>query len=285
MERVTQRARRACAAALGLLWTVVPLALGAQQDALPKLSQPVNDFAGVIDRESAATLDREIRALESASGDVVVVATVKTFAPYGSIEEYAVQLYESAGIGAHDKDNGALILVAVDDRRVRIEVGYGLEGFITDGYAGDLIRRTLLPAFRQGDYGPGLVDATTEIVTRIARERGVTLPDRPVVERATRGRGTHSGGGAGIAVLVFIIFILFLIGRSGGGRGGRGGRRGRGTDALLGFLIGQALAGGRRGGGWSGWNGGFGGGGGGFGGGFGGFGGGRSGGGGASGGW
>jgi uncharacterized protein len=281
MARVSHRARRLWAAALGLAWWIAPVS--AQQAELPRLSQPVNDLAGVIDASSASAMDREIRALEAASGDVVVVATVKTFAPYGSIEEYAVQLYESAGIGAHDKDNGALILVAVDDRKVRIEVGYGLEGFITDGYAGDLIRRTLLPAFRQGDYGPGLLDATTEIVTRIARERGVTLPDQPVAERASRARRT--GGGAGMMVLIVIILILFLIGRSGGGRGGRG-RRGGGTDALIGFLIGQALAGGRRGGGWSGWNGGFGGGGGGFGGGgFGGFGGGRSGGGGASGGW
>jgi len=249
----------------------------APQD-LPVLTQPVNDLANVIDPASAASMDRMIRSLQAQTGDAVIVASVKTFAPYASIEQYAVKLYERAGIGAKGKDNGVLILVAVDDHRARIEVGYGMEGFLTDGVCGDIIRSTMLPAFRRNAYGDGLLAATTEIVSRIARERNVTpanLPEPPA-EQAPRQIGS---GGSIVKLIVFILIILFVISRGGGGGG------------LLGFLLGQAIsnAGRRSRGGWSGWNGGFGGGGfggGGFGGGgFGGFGGGRSGGGGASGGW
>jgi uncharacterized protein len=244
---------------------------------LPVLTQPVNDLAGVIDPASAASMDQMIRSLQSATGDAVIVASVQTFAPFGSIEEYAVKLYERAGIGAKGKDNGVLILVAVDDRRARIEVGYGMEGFLTDGVCGEIIRTTMLPAFRRGAYGEGLLAATTEVVSRVARERNVTLTNLPEPP-PERGPGVTVGAGSIVKLIVFILILLFVISRGGG-------------SGLLGFLLGQAISsGGRRSrGGWSGWNGGFGGGGfggGGFGGGgFGGFGGGRSGGGGASGGW
>jgi uncharacterized protein len=136
----------------------------------------------------------------------------------------------------------------------------------------------MLPAFRRNDYGGGLLAATTEIVSRIARERNVTLANLPE-PAPDRGPRPSVGGVSIFKLIVFILILLFVISRGGGGGG------------LLGFLLGQALSnsGRRSRGGWSGWNGGFGGGGfggGGFGGGgFGGFGGGRSGGGGASGGW
>lgn len=273
----------AAAAALIVLlggWSGHPAA-AAQET--PTLTQPVNDLANVIDPSDAAAMDRMIRSLQSATGDAVIVASVKTFAPFGSIEEFAVKLYERAGIGAKGKDNGVLILVAVDDRRARIEVGYGLEGFLTDGVCGDIIRKSMLPAFRQGAYGQGLLDATTEIVSRIAKERNISIADlpQPRVERSKRISG--SAAAAIVKIVFFLILLLFVLARS--SRSGGGGRRGGGGSGLLGFMIGQALANaGRRGGGWNG--GGFGGGGfGGGGGGFGGFGGGRSGGGGASGGW
>lgn len=248
----------------------------AQTAEVPSLTQPVNDLANVIDPSSAAAMDQMIRSLQAATGDAVIVASVKTFAPFGSIEEYAVKLYERAGIGAKGQDNGVLILVAVDDRRARIEVGYGLEGFLTDGVSGDVIRTAMLPAFRRGAYGEGLLDATTQVVARIARERNVTLANLPEPQPERRvSRKENSSIGS---IILFVVIMLFFLSR-GGGRGGGG-------SGLLGFILGQMLAGGGRGGGWNGGgfgSGGFGGGG--LGGGFGGFGGGRSGGGGASGGW
>ena len=98
------------------------------------------------------------RALQAATGDVVVVATVPTIEPYGDIREYAVKLFENhgRGIGEKGKDNGLLILLAVKERRVWVEVGYGLEQWITDGFAGETSRQVMAPEFRAGRYGAGL---------------------------------------------------------------------------------------------------------------------------------
>ena len=119
-------------------------------------------------------MDRRIRALLAASGDVVVVATVSTFKPYADIQEYAVKMFENGGrgIGAKGKDNGLLIVVAVDDRRVKIEVGYDLEQFITDGFAGETIRAEMTPDFRNGNYGAGLLAGATRIINRVAEAGG-----------------------------------------------------------------------------------------------------------------
>ena len=83
------------------------------------------------------------------------------------------------GIGAKGKDNGVLIVVAVDDRKIKIEVGYDLEQFVTDGFAGETIRSTIAPEFKNGNYGAGLLAGTTRIVNRIAEGRGITLQDVP----------------------------------------------------------------------------------------------------------
>ena len=95
----------------------------------PLLTRPVNDFANVVDAASAEALDRMIRALEQASGDVVAVATVDTVAPFGDISEYAVKMFENQGrgIGKRGKDNGLLVVVAVRERRVRVEVRISIQ--------------------------------------------------------------------------------------------------------------------------------------------------------------
>ena len=123
------------ACALAIASIAVPAAARAQE--LPELTAPVNDFAHVIDPQSASALDTLIRSLQQASGDVVVVATVDTVAPYADAADYAVRMFENRGrgIGAKGKDNGLLVLLAVKERQVRVEVGYGLEGFVTDGFS------------------------------------------------------------------------------------------------------------------------------------------------------
>ena len=106
----------------------------AAAQAIPPLTEPVNDFANVIDASSRATLDRIIRSLQQGTGDVIVVATIPTYGPgYADIREYAVKMFENGGrgIGDRQKDNGLLVLVAIEERKVWIEVGYGLEGPIT----------------------------------------------------------------------------------------------------------------------------------------------------------
>ena len=158
----------------------------------PALIAPVNDFAHVIDARSAAQIDRLSRALKAASGDVVVVATIPTIEGYGDIREYAVKMFENhgQGIGDKGKDNGLLILLAIKERKVWVEVGYGLEPWITDRFSGETSRQYMVPQFRNGSYGLGLVAGTSRIVNRIADGRQVRL------EGIARERDAQPGGGS-----------------------------------------------------------------------------------------
>ena len=223
----------------------------------PELTAPVNDFANVIDSASEQQLDALIRQLEKATGDVMVIATVKTFQPYADMSSYALEMFQNhgKGIGVQGKDNGALLVLAIDDRQVRIETGYGLEGFITDGFAG-ATSRAMAEFFRNGDYSGGLVDGANRVAQRIAEGRGVDLSTGVAQPQPTRR--TRTGFPIGFWVVILIIILNSM------GRKRR--RRGRWTSGVGPF-----------GGGFGG--GGFGGGG------FGGFGGGRSGGGGGGAGW
>ena len=237
----------------------------------PALTAPVNDFAGVIDAQSATAMDSIIRDLLAKSGDTIIVATVKTVEPYADVQELAVKMFENrgAGIGDKDKKNGLLVLLAIQERKVRVEVGYGLEPIITDGVAGSISRQAMAPSFKQGQFGQGLLAGVEEIATRIAEARGVTLNG---VRRSTPAPTSRRGNGTNY--VPFIIIGIYLLLR------------------VLSFFSRFSSGGRRWGGGWSGWSGGgFGGGGfggGGFsggGGGFGGFGGGSSGGGGGGASW
>lgn len=251
-------------------------AASAQTTALPELTAPVNDFANVIDPESEAAIDKMSRALQAASGDVVVVATVPDIDGYGDVAEFANKLFENhgKGIGEKGKDNGLLIALALKERQVRVEVGYALEQWVTDGFAGETSRLVMAPHFRAGDYGAGLTAGTARIISRIAQGRGVTLQGVPVAREPEQGGETPIP----FAVMLLIFFAIMMIGRIGGGR--RRGIRRWGGGGWSGWSSGVGPFGG-------GWGGGFGGGGGGggFGGGFGGFGGGRSGGGGGGASW
>jgi uncharacterized protein len=261
---------RISCAILALLLVSVPV----RGQEIPQLTQPVNDFANVIDPDSENQIDALIRSLQRASGDVIVVATVDTIAPYADIREYAVEMFENRGrgIGERGRDNGVLVLLAMKEREVRVEVGYELEQFITDGFAGETSRQVMAPEFRRGRYGPGLLAGVSRLATRIAQGRNVTLQGAP---QTVGGDDTTVGIPGGLMLALFIAFIVInaLVGRT---------RRHRRFTRRWGGPIGGWSSGvGPFGGGF----GGFGGRGGGFGGGFGGFGGGRSGGGGGGAGW
>lgn len=266
---------------IGASALVVCLSLAAFGDAasaqgtLPELTQPVNDFAHVVDQSSAAEMSRIIRSLQATTGDVVVVATVPTYEPYGDIREMAVKMFANGGkgIGQKGKDNGLLILLAEKEHHVWIEVGYGLEEIITDGFAGETTRQVMIPEFRNNRYGAGLLAGTKRIIGRIADARGVTLTDVPNVARPSRPATSIP-----IWVVILIFIAIMIISRIGGGPGS-GFRRRYWGGPFGGWSSGVGPFGGGFGGG------GFGGGGGGFGGGFGGFGGGSSGGGGGGGSW
>lgn len=246
----------------------------ADAQELPELTTPVNDFANVIDPSSEQAMDSLIRSLEQATGDVVVVATVDTFAPYADLKAYAVKLFENRGrgIGQRGKDNGLLVVVAVKDRRVEVEVGYDLEEFITDGFAGETSRDYMAPEFRRGNYGAGLLAGVSRIIARIAERRNVTLQG---VRPQPQGNAPDTGPGGGVLLGIFVMFMV--INAIAARLRGKGRRRRWGGGPVSGWHSGVGPFGGGFGG--------FGGGGGGFGGGFGGFGGGRSGGGGGGASW
>jgi uncharacterized protein len=191
-----------------------------------------------------------------------------------SVENYTVDLFKQLGVGSKKDNRGVMLLVAPNDRKYRIEVGYGLEPVINDARAGDA-GRAMVPFLRANDYGTATVVAAKQLAKYIADDAGVTLSGLPPPAR------NQGGGGRSGFPFFWIIVLLFIFFRVVGGLSGRGGR-GSGGSGCLWFLLGMLASnsGGRSGaGGWGG--GGFGGGGGGFGG----FGGGSSGGGGASGSW
>jgi uncharacterized protein len=266
--------RRLSAVAIALVCATA-LVAGQRRDDLPELTQPVNDFARVIDRSNADRIDRMIRALQAASGDVVVVATVPSVEPYGDIREYANKLFENhgRGIGQKGKDNGLLILLALRERKVWVEVGYELEQWVTDGFAGETSREYMVPEFRGGRYGDGLRIGTERIIGRIAQGRNITLEG----VRIPREQPNRNPSAFPIGLVIFIIILALMLGRIGGGP--RRGVRRWGRPGWSGWSSGVGpFGGGWRGGGEGGYGGGFGGG-------FGGFGGGRSGGGGGGAGW
>ena len=270
----TVRARATAAAFLILL--IGPM---TAQTPPPELTAPVNDFANVIDPDSEAALDSLIRKLQAASGDVIIVATVQTFQPYADIQSYANEMFENRGkgIGQKGKDNGLLLVLAVDDRQVWSEVGYDLEGIITDGFAGETSRQVMVPFFWQGNFGRGLLAGATRYTQRIAQARNVTLEGLPA-QPAVDDEDEEAGFPFILVLFLFIVGINILRSIMGAllGRGKRRRRGGRWTSSVGPF--GPGYGGWSGGGGWSGSSGGFGGG-------FGGFGGGRSGGGGGGASW
>jgi len=264
------------AAAVWLLaWALAAWTALAAAQQLPALTAPVNDFAHVIDSASASRMDEMIRALQTKTGDVVVVATVETVAPYADAREYAVEMFENRGKGVGTKnDNGLLVLLAVKERQVRVEVGYGLEEYITDGFAGETSREVMVPYFRRGEYGAGLAAGAERIIGRIAEARNVELTGVPKPQPVRHAPRLNAG------TIIFLIFIFFMVMRAISGASYNSRRRGWGRRRTWsGWNSGIGPFGGGFGGGWGS------GGGGGFGGGFGGFGGGRSGGGGGGASW
>lgn len=234
------------------------------------------DNAGVLTSEQSASIEHLLVSLDDSTSNQIVVLTVPTLND-NPIEDVAVSTFRAWGIGDKKKNNGILVLIAVQDHQVRIEVGYGLEGAIPDITAGDIIEKDIKPAFRAGDYYGGINAAVAD------------LGKAAVGEYKVRRNKTNGAEGAGdilkfVFIVLVVIFILAIFrNRNKGDNDGNGNnRRGGGwfnTLMMLGLL--DSLGGRNRdddswGGGGSDWGGG---------GGFGGFGGGSSGGGGASGGW
>ena len=258
----------------------------AAQELPPRPDGPVYDGANMIDDAAQAQLDQQLRAYNKETGRSVIVATVPSL-DGETVEAYAVDLYETWGIGGEETDEGALLLVARDDRKMRIEVGYGSTPTLTDAMSGRIIRETITPAFKQGEFTAGIVAGVGRMIEALDMDPATAraIEEAEAAARADRkGERTAATWGGAIVWILLIFGFAFIFGRGKKGRRRRRyGAAGAVGDVILWSAINAALNSGD-GDGWGGGGGGFGGGGGG-GGGFGGFGGGMSGGGGASGGW
>ena len=227
------------------IWLLASVATAAPS--FPALTGRVVDNANLIGRSAERSLSDELAGHEKATGNQIVVVTLPDLGGY-SIEEYGYQLGRHWGIGQKDKNNGVLLIVAKQERKVRIEVGYGLEGTLTDAMASMIIQYDILPAFRRGKFEDGIVAGTHDIIQALGGK--YQPPDN-------RTASSHHTFSAVMGIVIFLVAFAILFG-GGGGRGGFG-RRG-------GFLMGIPVGGGGFGGGGFG-GGGFSGGGGGFGGG------------------
>ncbi len=252
-DRTTQRLSLV-AFILATLLLVLSLAAPAwSAPSFPKLDGRVTDAAGILPADTRAGLDAKLAALEKATTIQLVVATVPDLQGY-EIDEYGYQLGRTWGIGQKGSNNGALLIVAPNERKVRIEVGYGLEGVLTDALTSQIIRRNIVPSFKAGDMAGGVTGGTDALIKLLelpTDQRQQAALDAAAAEQQ------RSSGGSGFATIVWlviiILWIVIAVSRS---------KRGRRSGPVI--IWGPGMGGG---GSWGGGGGGFGGGGGGFGGG------------------
>lgn len=237
---------------LAFAWTALCVALWALPNAtwaldVPPLRGRVNDNAGLLSAQARASLEAKLQAHEEATGQQFVLLTIPSLEGE-PIENYSIEVVEEWKLGREKEDDGLLLLVSAGDRKMRIEVGYGLEGVIPDALASRVIREVLAPAFRAGNFGGGIEQAF-EVLMAVGRGDNPLPPKR---------RQNHPPPFT-FFVVVFVLFLIFS-------RFVGGGPRRRGGGFFIGGYPGGGFGGGGFGGGGGG-GGGFSGGGGGFGGG------------------
>lgn len=212
---------------------------------IPYLSQRVTDQAQILDSGAESRLEDQLKQLETSTGAQVAVLTIPSLE--GEVlEDYSLRVVEEWQLGRDDEDDGVLVLVARDDRKVRIEVGYGLEGAITDLQSKRIIDGLMVPEFRRGDFAAG-IEAAVRAIGGAIRGEADAIP-QPV----SSARSDSSGGSDSVAIFFWLAISLFWIFSAFSKKGRRGGGGG--------WIIGSG-GGGFSGGGFSGGGGSFGGGG------------------------
>ncbi|MCR4426348.1 MAG: TPM domain-containing protein [Firmicutes bacterium] len=183
----------------------------------PSPPRLMNDLARMLTPAERDQIEAKLLALESATGVQFAVVVVRDLGGV-SVEEYAVRLFEEWGIGERASDNGLLLLISEQDRAVRFEVGYGLEGDLPDGLVGRIMDETLLPNFRRGDYARGILEAISAVERRLTGETS-PLPAQP---SATSGLSPDEAAAIVFVVIVVVIMVLNGVfrGRFPGGPGG-----------------------------------------------------------------
>lgn len=218
---------------------IVVLAPAIALAAYPQPKGYVNDFAGVLTEGTRSNLEGLLTSFEKSTGTEVAVVTLPSLNEE-PIENVAVDLFQQWGIGKKSRDNGVLFLIAPAERKMRIEVGYGLEGAINDALAGRILDQAVLPRFSDGDMSGGIAAGTLSIVGVITRKEGFEFDAekafgeglaeiRPVVREKKSGPLSIIGKIIFFLIMVYLFIRhpwLFLIFLSGMGRGGSAGGRG-----------------------------------------------------------
>ncbi len=242
-----------------LIFLISPFLLYAQN--IPQPSGWVNDFAGVISNEYREKLNSLIEELEQKTSSEIAVVTVNSIAPYDE-KEFARLLFDNWKPGKKGKDNGVLVLLAVKERRWRIETGYGVEGVLPDGLCGEIGRNYMVPYFKEDNYGEGLYQGVIKIAQVIGKNANIELSIlQGVKDIAPTQVNSQDSSGSGIKLLFLLIFLMiilqflfrrysnvFLGGGYGGGLGGGGFGGGGGGGGFGGFGGGGGGGGGAGGG-------------------------------------
>jgi len=186
---------------LFVLLTLAAFSLSAYALEIPKLTKRVNDYARMLSPATISQLESILAELEKSDSTQIVVLTLPSLEG-ASLEEVALKSAEQNEIGQKGSDNGALLLVARDDRKLRIEVGYGLEGTLTDMRAGQIIRNIITPRFRSGDFDQGIIDGVGAMISVVKGEFSAAA-----LSGKSRAPGNDFGG-----LVTSLIFVSFFFG-------------------------------------------------------------------------
>ncbi|MFH1541388.1 MAG: TPM domain-containing protein [Elusimicrobiota bacterium] len=197
---------------------------------LPKPANWISDETNTIDASSYQQINTIIQELEQKTGAEIAVVSVKNFVDSDSIEDFSAKLFKEWGIGKKGKDNGVLLISSIENKKLRIEVGYGLEGILPDGLCGEILDKYIVPYFKNGEYGKGMSTGVLAIASVIAKDAGIELTCG-TVEIKQVGKVSKLGIFLRFLFLIMSIYIfirhpflfMLFLGMSGGGGRGLGG--------------------------------------------------------------
>ncbi|WP_156257142.1 TPM domain-containing protein, partial [Sandarakinorhabdus oryzae] len=229
---------------LAALWALLMALPAAAEPVFPKLTGRVTDAAGVLPADRVAALEAKLKALEDTTGTQLVVATVPDLQGY-EIDDYGYQLGRAWGIGQKGTNNGAILLVAPAQRKLRIEVGYGLEGVLTDAVSSRIIRQVIVPRFKAGDMAGGIEAGADQLIALLQLPPDQQAAFAAQAKADTAGQDDGPGWGALVWLIIIIVWVIIA---------SRRGARGRRSGPVI--IWGPGIGGNWSGGGGSGWGGG-----------------------------
>lgn len=192
-----------------LIFLLLPFLVYAQN--IPQPYGRVNDFAGVISPEYKEKINALIEELQQKTTAEIAVVTVSSISPYGEIE-YARLLFDNWKPGKKGKDNGVLVLLAIKERRWRIETGYGVEGILPDALCGEIGRNYMVPFLKQANYSEGLYRGMVKIAQVIGKDANIELNTLQGVKDITPIQvNSHDSSDSIIIIIVFLLFFGILI--------------------------------------------------------------------------